>query len=251
MNAKLSHTYSETKNPNDWSIDFLQSSAGLNQFSNVSNLNPLAIPKAANNNFSNTFLQNIDNSNSFSRERALTGSLDFKTNLNLSNVISAEIKFGGKYRYMTRSYAFEQYNGQSANGGSALFVDSLIESYFSLPIDKRAGVPMTYFIDPNFDYGKFLGGDYKMVAPLNFSMLSQIMDLLNSNLQNIANNNGAVTYARNNYSSTTYNYSGNENTSAFYIMTIMNVGSGYNHNSWCPVSESSNNLYWCSWNPKS
>lgn len=225
LDVRLSHAYSETKDPNDWSIDFLQSSAGLNQFSNVSNINPLAIPKAANNNFANTFLQNIDNSNSFSRERALTAAIDLKTNLNLSDFVSAEIKFGGKYQYMKRSYAIEEYNGQSANGGSALFVDSLIESYFSLPIDKRAGVPMTYFIDQNYDYGQFLGGDYKMVAPLNFSMLSQIINLLNNNLQNIAYNNGAVTYARNNYSSTTNNYSGHENGSAFYVMSILNVGS--------------------------
>ena len=224
LDAKLSHTYSETKDPNDWSASFLQSSAGLNQFINVSNLYPQEIPKAANDNFSNTYLQTIENSSSFSRERALTASLDLNTNINLSDVISAEIKFGGKYRYQTRSYTFDQYNGQSANGGSALFVDSLIESYFSLPFNKTTGIPMTYFIDPNYNYGQFLGGDYKMVAPLNSAMLSQAVDLLQRNIQYIAANNGAVTYARNNYSSTTNNYSGDENTSAFYLMSIINIG---------------------------
>lgn len=225
MDLRLSHAYSETKHPNDWSIDFLQSSAGLNQFSNVSNVNPQDIPKASNNLFSNTFMQNIDNSNSFSRERILTAKLDLKTNLNLSDAISAELKFGGKYQYLKRSYMFEQYNGQSANGGSALFVDSLIEAHFSLPLNTSTGIPMTYFIDPNFNYGTFLGGDYSMVAPLNQGMLSGVLNLLNNNLNLIAQNNGAVTYARNNYTSTTSNYSGHEDHSAFYIMSIINLGS--------------------------
>ena len=199
MDLALSHAYSETKQPDNWVIDFLQSSAGLNQFVNVSNVNPINIPKAANNDFANTFLQTIENSNSFSRERILTSSLDLKTTLNLSNEISAEIKFGGKYQYLKRSYRFEQYNGQSANGGSALFVDSLIEDYFSLPINTRTGVPMTYFIDPSFDYGTFLNGDYNMAAPLHKGKLAEILTLLKNNLQNIAQHNGAVTYARNNY----------------------------------------------------
>ncbi|MBI5476105.1 MAG: TonB-dependent receptor [Ignavibacteriales bacterium] len=225
IDAKLSHTYSETKNPDDWAVSFVQTSVGLNKFIKVANLNPQNIPKAANNDFSQTLLQTIERNNSFARERTLTASIDLKTNLNLSDLINAEIKFGGKYRYQTRSYMFEQFNGQSATGGSAQFIDSLIASHFGFTFDPRVGIPITHFIDPRFDYGKFLGGNYTMIAPLNFAMLSEMVDLVHSNMQNIANNHGAIVYARNNYSSTTNNYSGNENLSAFYIMSKINIGS--------------------------
>lgn len=224
IDAKLSHTYSETKNPDNWAVSFVQTSVGLNRFIKVANVNPQDIPKAANNDFSQTLLQTIERNNSFARERTLTASIDLKTNLNLSDLINAEIKFGGKYRYQTRSYMFEQFNGQSATGGSAQFVDSLIASHFSFTFDPRVGIPITHFIDPKYDYGKFLGGNYTIVAPLNFAMLSEMVDLVHSNMQNIANNHGAIVYARNNYSSTTNNYSGNENLSAFYIMSKINIG---------------------------
>lgn len=224
VDAKLSHTYSETKNPSNWAVSFVQTSVGLNKFIKVANINPQDIPKAANNDFSQTLLQTIESNNSFSRERTLTASLDLKTNLILSDLISTEIKFGGKYRYQTRSYNFEQFNGQSATGGSAQFLDSLIASNFSFNFDPRVGIPMTFFIDPKYDYGKFLGGNYKMVAPLNFAMLSQMVNLVHRNMQSIADNHGAIVYARNNYSSTTNNYTGNENQSAFYVMSKINIG---------------------------
>ncbi len=111
MDAKVSNTYSDTKDPNDWSINFLQQSAGLGQFNNTANVNPQDVPKAANNDLSRTIINLISTSNSFSKERASTGSLDLKTNVNLSGEVSAEIKFGGMYRYLTRMYDYELYNG--------------------------------------------------------------------------------------------------------------------------------------------
>lgn len=224
IRARVSQAYSQTKDPNDWSINFLQTSASLNQFSHVASVDPQAIPKAANYDFSGAYLQNIVNSSSLSKSQLLTGSLSFTTNLNISNLITGNLKFGGRYQHQTRSYAFQEYNGQSANGGSALFVDSLIEANMLLPINTRTGIPMTYFVDPSFSYGKFLGGDYTMVGPLSVAKLNDVINIVNRNLETIANNNGAVTYARNNYLSTISNYSGYENTSAFYVMPTINIG---------------------------
>lgn len=222
--ARVSQAYSQTKNPNDWSTDFLQTSANLNQFSNVSSVNPQEIPKAANYNFSNAYLQDIVNSSSLSKSQLLTASLNITADLNISNLISGNLKIGGEFQRQGRSYSFQEYNGQSANGGSALFVDSLIEANLSIPINTRTGIPMTYFIDPSFNYGTFLNGDYTMVGPLNSAKLHDVINIVNQNLKFIANHNGAVTYARNNYLSTISNYSGHENTSAFYLMPTINIG---------------------------
>jgi TonB-dependent receptor len=126
LDAKLSHAYSESKDPRDWTATFLQTSAGLNQFLNQPSLNPRAIPVAANYNIGTTYLNTFENTSDFSRERALTASLDLKTDVSVSDLISAEIKFGGKYRHQTRSYNHDQYDGQPLISGSATFLDKLI-----------------------------------------------------------------------------------------------------------------------------
>ncbi|MHB8579803.1 MAG: TonB-dependent receptor [Ignavibacteriaceae bacterium] len=224
MDAKFSHSYSETKDPNDWSVNFLQQSAGIGQFSNISNVNPQDIPKASNNNLSTTYLNSINNSNYFSRERALTGSLDFKTNINFSDLISAEIKFGGMYRYQTRSFNYDLYDGGGLNFGGAGYVDNLIINYFSLPQTVKYNIPIHFFTDPNFSYGKFLNGNYTMSEPLNLAMLSQMVSYLRSNVQAILANNGSQAFGHDNFNSTTSNYYGHENQSAFYLMSVMNIG---------------------------
>ena len=224
MDAKFSHAYSETKDPNDWSINFVQPSAGLSQFNNTQSVNPLNVPKAAITNFSKTILNTVYNNSSFSRERALTGSLDFKTNINFSDLINAVVKFGGMYRYQTRSYSYDQYDGGGFQYGGASYANDLIISNFSLPQSAKYNIPITDFVDPNYNYGKFLNGDYNLVEPLNLALLSQMVDLLKRNVQNIATNNGSQAFSHDNFLSNTSNYSGDEYQSAFYLMSVINIG---------------------------
>lgn len=221
----LSHAYSETKTPNDWTITFLQGAAGLDQFINVSNLNPISIPPAANNNLSATYLNNIITNNSFSRERNLTGKLDLWTDWNISDLISARIKFGGMYTHQTRSYVYSQATGQGLGLESAKFVDSLIASQFesTLPYINSTHIPIGPFIDPEYDYGKFLEGDYTLGPALNYSMLAQTANMLQDKIKLIAINN-AIAYFHDNFNSTTYNYNGHENHIAFYLMTTVKIG---------------------------
>jgi len=224
IDARLSHAYSETKDPSDWSINFLQTSAGLGVYNNKSNINPQDIPNVTNNDFSKTLINTIATNSSFTRERALTASLDLKTNVNLSDFISAEIKFGGIYRYQTRSFNYDIYDGGGLQFGDAGYVNDLIISAFSLPPNIRYKITVPYFIDPNFSYGKFLHGEYKMVAPLNHNLLTEMADLMKNNVQEITAHNGTSAFGHDNFLSTTNNYSGNENQSAFYIMSTINIG---------------------------
>jgi len=236
VDAKLSHTYSETKNPDDWNVSFIQTSAGLTQFDNQANVDPKAVPWAANNNFPQTILSYFRNSKSFSRERALTGSLDLITDVDISDRISAVVKFGGKYRYQKRSYVFEQFgNNASFASPSARIAASIIASHFpSLAGFDPNSLPITGFVDPHFGYGKFVapdgrtfyalfGGDYMMALPLNFGMLAEMADLLESNAAYI-NSQQPEGYARDNLVSTTNNYSGYEHQSAGYLMATINIG---------------------------
>ncbi len=225
MDVKFSHTYSEVKNPNDWTVNFLQTDAGFGQFNNVADVNPEDIPKAANNNFEQAIINGIVTGKSFSKEQAVTASLDLKTNLNFSNYINAEIKFGGKFRYQSRLFENDLFNGGGLQFGDAQYVNDLIINYFNLPV-PRYHISLPYFSDPNFSYGKFLDGKYNMAGPLDFGKLSSLIDLMKAHTQDIAAKPGAAqAYGHNDFESTSNNYSGIERQSAFYVMSVINFGS--------------------------
>lgn len=227
LDVLLSHAYTETKNPNDWNVTFQQGSAGLGVFTNVSNLNPQSIPNAANNDASKTFLQSLQSLNSFSGARSLSAQINLSTNLNITDYITSIIKFGGMYRYQNRHYDYFQTRGDGIGLQSAGFTDSLIASRFP-STKKYAGgnntqIPMGPYIDPNYNYGKFLEGNYPMVYPLNFAMLSDITNFLLQNVDLVQRNN-AIAYSRDAVASTMNNYDGKENQSAGYIMATINIG---------------------------
>ena len=219
--AKLSHTYSETSDPNDWAFDFLQSSAGLNNFLGGTNLNPINLVSSANNNLAQTPLNTITASSSFARQRALSASVDLNTIVNFTDLVSANIKFGGKYKHQTRSYDYESYDGQGMTEGSARDVDDLISQTLGFPSNLATNIPISYFADPSYSYGKFLNGDYKMGLPLSYAKLNTAVEVLKEFART---SGGTVAFARDVYLSTASDYSGYENQSAAYVMTIVNVG---------------------------
>ncbi|HTY39445.1 MAG TPA: TonB-dependent receptor [Bacteroidota bacterium] len=225
VEARLSHTYSETKTPADWTVGFQQASAGLSSFLDAANLSPQQIPKAANNDTNSTYLSTLVTNGSFSKERALTASLDLKANVNFTDAITSVIKFGGKYRHQTRTYSYDQFSGQGLGLTSARYVDNLIATHFpsTAKYANSTSIPVMPFMDPGFSYGKFLNGEYAMGIPLNFGMISEMATYIRNSADLIAQNN-AIAYFHNNVASTTNNYTGSENQSAFYAMATVNVG---------------------------
>jgi TonB-dependent receptor len=225
VRAGLSHTYSETKNPNNWSVGFQQASAGLSQFLNQANVQPQQIPKVANNDANATYLGSLVTNSSFSRERALTASLDLSAPLNVSEMITSVVKFGGKYRSQTRSFVYDQYSGQGLGLVSANYIDHLIASQLPAlaPYANTTSIPIVPFLDAGYSYGKFLNGDYPMVFPMNYGMLSDMVNVVMRNADLIQQND-AISFFHDNFNSTTYNYDGNEKQSAAYVMATVNLG---------------------------
>jgi TonB-dependent receptor len=225
MDAVLSHAYTETKDPQDWSVTFQQGSAGLGGLTNQPNLDPESIPKAANDELASTYLNTLSNTGSFSGARALTASLDFDANSNLSDYITAAFKFGGMYRYQTRSYYYNTTGTQGLSILSAQYVDNLIANHFPAlaGYSNSTSLPMSAFLEPGYSYGKFLSGNYKMNYPQNFGMLSELTGFLRQNAALIANND-AISYFNDQFNSTTNNYTGNEDQSAAYVMATANIG---------------------------
>lgn len=223
VNMMLSHSYTETKDPQDWTATFTQGDAAINPLSGVTNLNPVVVPPDYNDDPSKSFLQNIENTGSFSRGRALTGSLDLETNLNISDEITSVIKFGGTDRYMTRSYDYNTTGSQGLNIISALSLDHTLGQQFLGTKSYDNSIPMSLFVDPNYSFGKFLGGDYKMMNPLNLGMLSSWASYLRQNIANIATYD-AISYFHDDANSTMNDYTGHENQSAGYVMATINIG---------------------------
>ncbi len=225
VDAKLSHSYSETKDPNNWTVGFNQASAGLGQFLNQANVNPQDVPKAASNNVDATYLGTLVTNSSFARERALTASLDLSTPLNISEQVTSTIKFGGKYRYQKRSYVYDQYSGQGLGLTSAAYIDNLIASHFPqlAQYASTTSIPMTPFLDRGYDYGKFLNGDYSMINPQDYGLLSNVVDYVMQNAALIQEND-AISFFHDNFNSTTFDYDGNEKQSAVYAMATINIG---------------------------
>ncbi len=217
MELDLGHTYSETRTPNNWGVSFSQLSGGLNLFNGMQNVSPATVVAAATPNLSEAYLFGVNNINSFSRANAFTAKLNLKTNIDLSDAVSAVVKFGGESMFVSRSYIYGEYLGQLDTGG-ALAADNLISSHFNLPTGNYL-LPITDFLDPHFRYGTFLNGNYRMTAPLSLGMISQAAALLQKNVQTLT-----PIYYHDLHESTISNYSGHENPSAVYAMATVNIG---------------------------
>ncbi len=221
---KLSHSYSESKNPDDWTVGFQQAPAGLTQFIGKPNVYPQDVVRSAVIDPSQAFLGSIVSSSSFTRERALTASLDLQTNVNLSDLVTSVVKFGGKYRYLRRSYTQDQYTGQGFGLTSAKFVDSLIASHFpsTQQYSSTTSIPIGPFLDPSFSYAGFLNDDYNMSLPLNYGMLADMAHFVRFNPLIASTPN--LTYFHDLFNSTSYNYDGHEGQAAFYVMATVQIG---------------------------
>jgi TonB-dependent receptor len=222
VKATLSHSYSETKNPDDWVVTFVNSSAGISQYGFAANVNPQDIVKAANNDLSNSLMYSVSHNFSFTRERDLAAAVDFDTHLTFSDMISAVIKFGGKYQYQTRSYDLNTIDGEPFGYSSGGAIISQLKSafpWFQTKPGDNLNVQMSPFLQPGFDYGQFLGGDYKMVYPLNYSYLQSMVNYMTAN--QLPNN---ITYNNDIGKSIASDYSGNEKISAAYLMATIDIG---------------------------
>jgi len=222
---KVAHNYSETKDPNDWTVTFYQVPAGINQFANQGNLNPKTVTEAVFTDSSKTKLNTVSTTNSFAQERSWMASLDLDLPVNVSEMITSVIKFGGKFRTQKRSYNAEVYGtnatfiSPSAQGASRMIIKQ-----FGVPTKDPLAIPLSFFIDSTYSYGKFLDGDYEMHHPMQFGMIEDLVDFCQDSVEAFRKAGSAEAFARNNYLSNTNNYSGKEILAAGYVMATVNIG---------------------------
>jgi len=217
VDLKLSHTYSESHDPQDLNFSFLQKGAGLNDLS-YQKLEPSIAVTKANNDLTTTYLDGISNYSDFSRDRALTGSIDLSKTYNISDLITLKLKFGGMYQYRKRFYNYDDGDGSLYYSGS-LVRQQIQNAYpWMQAVAPGSTLPITFFNDPVFSYGKFLNNDYHMVEPVNFGLMWNVLKI-------VEKYGSLDAYSYNSGASITNDYSGDEKKSAEYIMTTVDIGS--------------------------
>ena len=211
---RLSHTYSETRNPGDLSFQFWQDYGGLS--GNMTKLAPQALASLAQPNDSTALLETIQESGNFSRDRVLTGSLDLQTQVVFSDFLSAKFKFGGMYQHRTRSYEFDYGIGPNIQLGGGNTVAKILAAYPNWQV-YGSSVTLTNFVDPSYSFGNFLNGAYSIMYPIDINLMHTIYNLVRVGAS-------AEGFQNNLQASTLYNYHGTEDKSAGYVMGTFDIG---------------------------
>jgi TonB-dependent receptor len=219
----LSHSYSETKNPHDWTVNFFQTAANLNQFLNAANLNPEVINEAVLSDPEITRLNTVQTNDNLSRERSAIAALDFDFPVIFSKSITSIIKFGGKYKGLKRSYKAEIYGTNATiTSPSARAAAMMISDEFGWTGDPNS-IPLSLFLDENYDYSDFMDKDFTMHNPIDYNKAKHLISFIEDNVD-VIQSTSPEAFARNNYLSVTNNYSGSEIVTAGYIMATVNLG---------------------------
>ncbi|MFZ1290091.1 MAG: TonB-dependent receptor, partial [Melioribacteraceae bacterium] len=217
IDLRLSHTYSESRNPNDISFLFWQDFGGLAGLGNLTKLQPKELAKLPNYNSSLSRLNTISSSSNFSQDRALSAVLDFQTDFVISDYLTAKIKFGGSYLHGNRSYNINTGHAGNIFLGGGNTVANILSQYPDMEMNGSS-VTVTNFIDKNYSFDNFLNGDYPIHYPIDINFMKQILKIVQTNSPD------NESYQENESVSLIHDYHGTEDKSAAYLMTTFNIG---------------------------
>ena len=229
LDAKLSHSYSQNVSRGAWSVTFQQWPADLGKVSPNQGPQLIGQEAAAEVEPSYMYFSQINTSNSYTMQRNIVGSIDLKRSIDLSDMVTGTLKFGGSYRYTHRSYSSDGAGGNIGYIEQTAPRAAIISAFpwmaqppYSLDPTGSQRLPITVFEDPKFSYGTFLGGNYTMGPPTNLGFISQIVDFVRSGSEN----SGWIwNFRPSAYGNIASNYTGNEYESAGYVMATVNIGS--------------------------
>ncbi len=217
VEAKVADAFSQNKQPfiNNW--NFQQTAAtGFSALGDES-LSPQQIPALAHDSLQITPLFGLSTASSVSRQNNATGWVNVKTNVNFSDLITSTVKFGGEFMYTDRSYNYNQADGNVYYSGANVVQGIEKQFPWMTPTISQYGFILPLAIDSSYSYGNFLGGNYKLGAPLNLALLTKILG--------IAQKYGTLeSWSHNAEQSGEHNYIGQEYRSAAYGMITVHFG---------------------------
>ena len=176
IDLKLSHTYSESRNPEDLTIGFWQDYAGFSGLGDLTKSNPKTIAGLAQPNSSVTKFSSLATSENFSQDRAVQASIDLQTQVIISDYLTGKFKFGGLYHHRNRSYDINYAEeGAYELGGFYL----IPQAYPEMEVYQSC-VTLTNFIDKSYSTGNFLNGDYPLYYPINIDFMKDFYRFVRS-----------------------------------------------------------------------
>jgi TonB-dependent receptor len=217
IDARFSHSYSESKNPEDVRFNFWQNVAGFaGKYSALRYESPSEIASNVRHDPENAVFFDIYNVGNLSKDRTLNGAIDFTHDFTISGLVTSKIKFGGSYQHRSRSYDYNQSSGSVFYDDGGQVAAAIRREY------PQFGGDITFadFIDPDYDYGDFLKGDYALGPSLDVDLMLKIIEIAKRN-PGVGNGGG---YKPHKLSSLLYDYSGDEARSAGYTMLTLNIG---------------------------
>ncbi len=230
INAKLSHSYSETSVLDNIVFSF-DRPGDVNQY--PSDINPIDIPSYSNNDLDGTKWTGLKVGDEITKGRQVALSLDFETDFAISKQINGKIKFGGKALYADHSYDYKNgFSGSMSPLGGNVYKIPILEAFpwmqdivsiESVETDFTLTYPL--FMNNKYEHDEFLKGKYELGPVADIDLMRDIVKLLKAKrLELIELNQADPTYfGKANKTSVTNDYSGFENLYAGYLMTNIDI----------------------------
>ncbi len=169
------------------------------------------------NDINSAYLYDITLAKSYTRESELSTDLNFEYKINLSDDFRILFKTGGKYKTLNKKFDKEvEWMPIHWGGGEpASRINLILETYPWMQDLAPLGsirLPYSLFIDENYAPEDFLGGNYTIRNMPDPGLANDIADLLEGQ------------YFYNYHQSIKDDYKGEENYSAAYFMSEINIG---------------------------
>jgi TonB-dependent receptor len=215
---KISHSYTESNNPEDLSFDFYQNSAILDygNLGDLTKLDPKTLNSKVNHDQTRAGNLNLSTSSTLSKERTIQSSLDLTKTVALSSELTSRWKIGGVFQHRTRDFDYNTSSGSQGYSGGGNIIAAWTAAYPWL-ILSGGRLGLQNFTSDSYQYGEFLNGDYKLGYPINVNLMWALLP--------IAKRTASLEGYRVNVLGTSINdYNGWENKSAGYAMVVLDYG---------------------------
>jgi TonB-dependent receptor len=224
LTGSLSYSKSKTDVPKQVTFSATENNAYQSNWDNRSyQIYPFDIVTKANNNISNSFVNNFTGSNSTTLEEQLSGNLNFEGDFK-TDFADIKIKLGGEIKHKYKKYDFEQSQIPLNWQDQALSRAYLADKFGLTGYDIFKPFPYAPFIDNNYDAGDFKSGANYTISHVPDQ--NTILDAYND-IKNLKSVRGQATGKTLWYEYTTSaqnDYSGHENYYAAYILPTITFG---------------------------
>ena len=184
----------------------------------------------------NTGLDSYQYNKYFSDEEDRAYGVNLELDFRIGKQLSGKVKIGNKIRTKSREFdRNNEYAPVAAAAGLAGPRDSLVHYFPQLFENQGADprrIPITGFMDHDYDPGNFMDGEYTMGPVADLDFMLEVFRFFKKNFGRYSPGASTIDeYIMHRLHETNtimYDYSGEENYNAYYYMLDMDIGSKFN-----------------------